>query len=161
MNYNEKEDFSQFGKAFQENMCQLILYDRVFADQIKEVLDINFFELKYLQVFVRCIFDYKEKYQMQPSSSIMTTILRTEILEENQLIQKQVRDFFARSVKTEVQDTEYIKETSIDFCKKQVLKGAILESVSLLKKSSFEDIQKVINNAMKLGNDNKFWISLY
>ena len=62
MNYNEKEDFSQFGKAFQENMCQLILYDREFADQMKEVLNINFLELAYLQVFVKKIFDYKEKY---------------------------------------------------------------------------------------------------
>jgi len=34
LNYNEQEDFSQFGKAFQENMCQLILYDREFADQM-------------------------------------------------------------------------------------------------------------------------------
>jgi len=156
LNYNEQEDFSQFGKSFQENMCQLILYDRAFADQIKEVLNINFLELKYLQVFVRRVFSYKEKYGIQPSNSIMTTILRTEILEENELVQKQVRDFFARLVKTEVQDAEYIKETSIDFCKKQVLKEAILKSVSLLKKSSFEDIQKLINEAMKLGNDSDY-----
>ena len=153
MDYSEKEDFSQFGKAFQENMCQLILYDRSFADQMREVLNINFLELKYLQVFVRRIFDYKEKYGIQPSSSIMTTILRTEILEENELIQKQVRDFFARSIKTEVQDADYIKATSIDFCKKQVLKEAILKSVPLLKKSSFENIQELINEAMKLGNN--------
>ena len=152
MLYDGKEDFSQFGKSFQENMCQLILCDRAFADQIKEVLNINFLEFNYLQVFVKRIFSYKEKYGMHPSDSIMTTILRAEISEENQLVQKQVRDFFARMKKTEVQDKEYIKDTSIDFCKKQVLKGAILKSVPLLKKSSFEDIQKLINEAMKLGN---------
>ena len=50
------------------------------------------------------IFDYKEKYELQPSPSIMTTILRTEVLEENEVVQKQVRDFFARQLKTEVQD---------------------------------------------------------
>ena len=152
MIYNEKEDFSQLGKSFQENMCQLILFDRVFADQIKEVLDVNFLEFKYLQTFVKRIFSYKEKYSVHPSDSIMTTILRADISEENELVQKQVRDFFARMKKTEVQDTEYIKDTAIDFCKKQVLKGAILKSVSLLKKSSFEDIQSLINEAMKLGN---------
>ena len=152
MIYSEKEDFSQFGKAFQENMCQLILFDRSFADQIKEVLDVNFLEFKYLQTFVKRIFNYKDKYGMQPSDCIMTTILRAELSEENELVQKQVRDFFARMKKTDVQDTEYIKETAIDFCKKQVLKGAILKSVPLLKKSSFEDIQKLINEAMKLGN---------
>jgi hypothetical protein len=156
LNYNEKEDFSQFGKSFQENLCQLILLDRVFADQMKEVLDIVFLELKYLQVFVKKIFEYKEKYKIQPSSEILTTILRTELDGENKLIQKQVRDFFARMLKTEVQDAEYIKSTALDFCKKQVLKEAILKSIPLLKKSSFEDIQKLIDGAMRLGADNNY-----
>ena len=120
---DEKVDFSQFGRSFQENMCQLVLYDRMYADQIKEVMDINFLELRYLQVFVKRIFSYKEKYKIHPSIEIMTTILRTELNNENELIQKQVRDFFARMTKTEVQDAKYIKEASIDFCKKQVLKG--------------------------------------
>jgi len=156
LDYNEKEDFSQFGKSFQENMCQLILYDREFADQIKEVLDIDFLEFKYLQTFVKLIFDYKDKYEVHPSNQIMLTILRTEVDEENDLVRKQVRDFFARMSKTEVQDVDYIKATSLDFCKKQVLKTAILKSIPLLKRSSFEDVQKLINEAMKLGIDNDY-----
>ena len=154
MNYTEQEDFSQFGKPFQENLCQLIFSSRTFADQMQEVLDINFLEFKYLQVFVKLVFHYKEKYARQPSESIMGTILRTELANENELIIKQIRDFFARMSRTDVQDEEYIKDVAVDFCKKQVLKEAILKSVPLLKKSSFDDIQKLINNAMKLGNDN-------
>ena len=154
MNYNEKEDFSQFGKSFQENLCQLILLDRAFSDQMKEVLNINFLELNYLQVFVKKIFNYKEEYKVHPSIEIITTILRTDIAQENALVQKQVRDFFARMAKTSVQDTEYIKNAAVDFCKKQVLKEAIIKSIPLLKKSSFEDVQKLINDAMKLGTDN-------
>ena len=118
MNYNEKEDFSQFGKSFQENLCQLVLLDRAFADQMREILNIKFLELNYLQVFIKRIFEYKAKYKMQPSLDIMTTILRTDVSEENPLTQKQVRDFFARMIKTSVQDAEYIKDTAVDFCKK-------------------------------------------
>ena len=55
-------DFSKFGKSFQEGLSQLILQDRPFADQICEVLDISYFELKYLQVFVEKIIAYKDKY---------------------------------------------------------------------------------------------------
>ena len=84
----------------------------------------------------------------------MTTLLRTGLKEENDLVQKQVRDYFSRQSKTTVQDEDYIKATSLDFCKKQVLKEAILKSVPLLQRSSFEDIQKLINEAMKLGIDN-------
>ena len=156
MDFNEKADFSQFGKSFQENLCQLILYDRAYADQMKEILDISFLELTYLQVFVDRVFKYKSKYDIHPSIEIMTTILRTEVTNENEVVQKQIRDFFARMLRTEVQDKEYIKETSIDFCRKQVLKGAILQSVPLLQRSSFEDVQKLINDAMKLGLDNDY-----
>ena len=156
MNIDEKANFSKFGKLFQENLCQLILYDRIFADQIKEVLNINFLELRYLQVFIKKIFNYKEKYETHPSSKIMLTVLRTEIENENELVQKQVRDFFARMMKTDVQDVDYIKDVALDFCKKQVLKEAILKSVPLLERSSFEDIQALIDNAMKLGMDNDY-----
>ena len=44
---NEQETFLRFGKKFQENMCQLMLEDRPFFDQISEVLKVEFFELKY------------------------------------------------------------------------------------------------------------------
>ena len=47
--------FSKYGKQFQESLVQIIMEDRPFADQICEVLDINYFELKYLQVFVEKI----------------------------------------------------------------------------------------------------------
>jgi replicative DNA helicase len=156
LNYDEKEDFSQFGRSFQENLCQLVLLDRAFADQMKEILNINFLELNYLQVFVKRIFDYKTKYKVHPSVDIMTTILRTEVSEENPLTQKQVRDFFARMMKTTVQDTEYIQDTAVDFCKKQILKEAMMKSIPLLKRSSFEDIQTLINDAMKLGTNNDY-----
>ena len=44
-------DFSKFGKLFQESLVQLLLEDRPFCDQMQEVLDVTFFEVKYLRVF--------------------------------------------------------------------------------------------------------------
>ena len=40
----ERVDFSKYGKAFQEKLCQLILKDRMFCDQVEEVMDIQFLE---------------------------------------------------------------------------------------------------------------------
>ena len=37
----EAPSFSKYGKDFQETLCQMILQDRPFADQIMEVLDIR------------------------------------------------------------------------------------------------------------------------
>ena len=151
-----KEDFSQYGKDFQETLCHLILVNRPFADQMFEVLNINFLELKYLQVFVQLVKKYREKYSVHPTEKIMTSILRTELASENDSVQQQIRHFFARISKTKIEDSDYIIETSLDFCRKQKLKEAMLKSVKLLKNSSFDEISQVINEALKLGSDSNF-----
>tara|TARA_Y100000034_G_scaffold136332_1_gene212256 strand:+ start:7887 stop:9263 length:1377 start_codon:yes stop_codon:yes gene_type:complete len=156
VNQMDQPSFSKFGKTFQEDLCHLILADRPFADQISEVLDPTFLELKYLKVFTEKIFGYREKYSVHPTCKILTTIFRSALEDESELIQKQVRDYFVRICGTEVEidGAEYIKETSLEFCKKQKLKEAMLKSVTLLQNSSFDEISELINDALKLGSDN-------
>ena len=59
---DKKSDFSRYGKQFQETLVQVMLEDRPICDQMEEVIDVNFFELRYLRVFVSKIMDYKQKY---------------------------------------------------------------------------------------------------
>jgi len=151
-----KENFSQYGKDFQESLCHLILVDRPFADQMLEVLNINFLELRYLQVFVELVKNYREKFTVHPTEKIMTSILRTELEGYNESVQQQIRNYFARISRAEPQDVEYITHTSLDFCRKQKLKEAMLKSVKLLKDSSFDEISNLINEALKLGADSNF-----
>jgi len=150
----EQIDFSVFGKPFQEKLSFMILEDSAFANQIGEVLDYNFFELKYLRVFVKKIYDFKEKFGKYPSKTTFETLLRTELGEENETVQKQVRSFYAQFIAAgNTIDTDFVKSNAIEFCKKQKLKEAMIKSVELLKKSSFEEIRKVVDNALKLGNN--------
>ena len=58
--HQEKEDFSKFGKSFQEDFCQLILTDRPFADQIFEVLDINFLDVNFFEDLLAIIEEVDE-----------------------------------------------------------------------------------------------------
>ena len=151
----EPVNFSKYGKSFQEKLCMVILDDRPFADQIEEVLDVNFLELNYLKLFLNKIFDYRKKYGVHPSRDIMKTILRSELDNENDLTAKQVREFYVRSQVNALTDVEYIKDTSLDFCKKQNLKSAMVKSIGLLQSSSFDEISQVINDSLKLGMDNE------
>ena len=151
----EPINFSKYGKSFQEKLCMVILDDRPFADQIEEVLDVNFLELNYLKLFLNKIFDYRKKYGVHPSRDIMKTILRSELDSENELTAKQVREFYVRSQVNATADVEYIKDTSLDFCKKQNLKSAMVKSIGLLQTSSFDEISQVINDSLKLGMDNE------
>ena len=144
-----------FGKTFQENMCKLMLYDRSYCDQMQEVLDVKFLELKYLQVFTERLFSYKKDYGIHPTNETLNSVLNTELGEENEIIKKQVMDYFVKvQAFPDIQDREYIVSKSVDFCRKQVLKKAMMKSVPLLNKCSFEEIEKLIADALKLGISN-------
>ena len=158
MSPQEHTNFSKYGKSFQEGLAALILQDRAFSDRIQEVLETQYFELKYLQVFVEKIFRYKKKYKVHPTAKILMTILRTELDNETDAIKKQTRDYFSRIHKTDIKDEEFIKDTSIDFCRKQVLKEALLKCVPLVQQggSRADEVAKVITDAVKLGSDSDF-----
>jgi len=149
------DTFSKFGKSFQEKLVKTILFDRNFANQMEEVLDTNYLELKYLQVFVDLLFQHKQSYP-HPTYEAMVSVVRTQTEDYSDSIIKQVVEFMARIKSNAIgdDDEEYVKEKSLDFCKKQKLKEAILKSVDLLQSQSFDQIQKVINEAMNLGADN-------
>ena len=149
-------NFGRYGKTFQEGLVQLIFEDRPFADQITEVLDVNFLELEYLRVFVQKIVEFRTKYGKHPSVESIIAVVRTELEGEDEVTQKQVREYFARIHTKEITDAEYIKEASLDFCRKQNLKEAMLKSVDLLQSCSFDEISTVINEALKLGSDSNF-----
>lgn len=155
MTGQQHNTFSKFGKSFQEKLVKTILFDRNFANQMEEVLDTNYLELKYLQVFVDLLFQHKQSYP-HPTYEAMVSVVRTQTEDYSGSIIKQVIEFMARIKSNAIadDDEEYVKEKSLDFCKKQKLKEAILKSVDLLQSQSFDQIQKVINEAMNLGADN-------
>lgn len=155
----EKPSFSRHGKDFQEKLAKLMFENRPFCDQIGEVLDVNFFELSYLQLFVKKILEYKEKYNAHPNTSSMTTMLRTDLEGESPLLQKQVRDYYRRvltSSDTTMEDAGFIQDTALDFCRKQKYKEAVMKSLGLLEKSSFDEIQEMITKSLTLGAENNF-----
>tara|TARA_R110001583_G_scaffold191714_2_gene357376 strand:+ start:6348 stop:7706 length:1359 start_codon:yes stop_codon:yes gene_type:complete len=152
-----KETFQRFGKSFQEDLCHLMLQDRPFCDQITEVLSLEFLQYEHLRVFTKTILDYRHNYKMHPSYKIMATHISSGLDEYSDALQKQIRQFYAKVLSdSEIDGAQYIKDNALDFCRKQVLKGAMMKSVKLIKTSSFDEIQKVIQDALKLGTDNNF-----
>ena len=155
---NENASFSKYGKSFQEKLAFLILDDRVFSDRMMEVLDVEFLEFKHLQSFVQKIFNYKSKYGTHPSHETMKTIVRSQLEDENEILQKQIREYFARVLSDIriLESAEFVKDTAIEFCRKQKLREAMIKSTTLLQKCSFDEISVLINNALKAGADTDF-----
>jgi replicative DNA helicase len=158
MSQIDKASFSRYGKTFQEKLSFFILDDRVFSDRMLEVLTVEFLEFKYLQIFVEKIFSHKKKYGTQPSYETMKTILKSGLDGENEALQKQIRDYYARILSNVnvFESAEWVKDTSLDFCRKQKLREAMMKSTTLLQKCSFDEISVLINDALKAGADADF-----
>jgi replicative DNA helicase len=155
---DNKISFSNYGKSFQEKLAFIILDDRSFSDRMIEVLNIEFFEYKYLQLFTRKIFEHKKKYNTHPSYETMKTILKSDLSDENEVLQKQAREYYVKCISSMdiLQDIEYVKDVALDFCRKQKLREAMIKSTSLLQKSSFDEIYQVINDALKAGSSTDY-----
>jgi replicative DNA helicase len=153
----EKQTFSRFGNDFQEKLSLLTINDREFADQFVEVLDYNFFETKYLQICVKAVYDYRDKYKMHPTVDALEIMLG-ELARANDTHKsfEQAVEFIRKSKGEIVKDEKFIKDTAMEFCKKQVLKAALAKSLTLLQTSKFDDIKVIIDEACKLGLSKDF-----
>mgnify|MGYP001578540970 CR=1 FL=1 len=147
------DNLAIYGKSFQDKLSFLILEDRVFADRLMEVLKVEFLEYIYQQWFVNTIFEYKKKYKIHPSRETIESIIKASLTKDNELIHRQVSEFYARMLTNPIDDHQFIKDKALDFARKQKLHEAMLKAVDLLKINSFDEIKTVINNALKAGSE--------
>ena len=152
----EKDNFGFYGKDFQEKVAQLMLEDRPFCDQIEEVLELEFFSSAYIRALVETVLNYREKYGRHPHFATIETEVKIGNKNYDKAAQSKVSQFVGRIKANELNDKEYIKEQAVDFCKKQCLKKAILESADLVKRGNYDSITKIINDALSKGNDQNF-----
>lgn len=94
MIHGDDTTFASMGKLFQEKLAYMIADDPAFANQIGEVLDINFFELKYLRLFVKEVYDFKDKFKTYPNKQTLETLFLAKDGEDASI--KQLKEFVKR-----------------------------------------------------------------
>lgn len=156
------KDFRELGKSFQEKLALIIVRDRAFADQISEVLSFEYFDLKYLRKFVKEVYDYRKQHDFFPTDDVLQIILNTKYSVnsvEPPTVNLEIHKFFSENIKecgVPREEEKFIKDKALDFCRKQNYRNAVFKSDKLLETCSFDDIKKLINEALKLGSDNNF-----
>ena len=155
--HQEYED-KNFDINFQEKLGMVLLDDREFCDQMFEVLDSSFFDQEYLQAFCNMIKDYKDGFKKHPSRDIMPAVIKESKDKFDDVVYMQIVEFYKKLYKGDINydGVEFVKKTSLDFCKKQKLRDAMVKSVDKLRTCSFEEISKLLNDALKLGIDRDF-----
>lgn len=143
------DKLSNYGYGFQTKSIAALLTDRSFLQQVSDILLPEFFESEASQWIVETIVKYFHDYNAAPTLDVFKIkvqdidreIVKTSIIET-------LKDAYRY---LESPDLDFVKEESLNFCKNQCVKSAILESVELLSKGDYESIKKAIDTAMKAG----------
>jgi len=145
--------FGQYGKAFQEKFMQAILVDRQFAEQITEVFQVEYLDLKYLVFLADKYFSYARKYKVFPTLQLLITIIRDELkVGTDVVLRDQIVEYLTRMKSNpDPGDLQYVKDKSLDFCRKQALKSALEDAVDQMQADRYEQIVEGIKKAVCVG----------
>jgi len=145
--------FSQYGKGFQEKIFQAFLTDRAWATQMIEIMTPQYFDLKYLQYLCNSYFNYYKKYKDFPTLSLLITIIRDDLREgKDTILRDQIVDFLQRiRVNPDMGDIGYVKEKSLDFCRKQAMKEALEKAVEMIATDNLDSVVGVMKQALSAG----------
>lgn len=152
-NQSSESHFKQYGKSFQEKIFQGLLHDHTWAAQMVEVMDPTFFEIKYLNYLTEKYFSYHKKYRCFPTMSLLVSIIREDLTQGNDaVLREQIVEYLHR-VKSNPDhgDLSYVKEKSLDFCKRQAFKEALESSVNLIHDGQFENVLTIMKEAVSVG----------
>ena len=154
MSYEESSaSFGSYGKAFQEKIVQGLLTDRLWAEQMSEVIDVDFFDLKYLKFLADRYFKYHGKYKDFPTLQLLVSIIRDDLKAGNDIVLRdQIIDYLQRiRHNPDMGDLEYVKDKALDFCRKQAFKGALEQAVDLIQTDKFDSVMDLMRHALSVG----------
>jgi len=143
------KNLSGFGFKFQAKVMSCIMTDPAFVSQIYDLLKTEYFESDSIKFLIDRSLEYFKKNKKVPTIDVLKVFIDRV---EDELLKQEIINTLKEAVKSATAtDLDFIKETTLDFCKNQELKNAILESVQLLKNGDYDSIKNIIDNALKIG----------
>ena len=143
------ETLTQYGTNFQSKMLTSLITDVKYTKTILDILEISYFDSDSNKFIIKSIKDYFKKYKTTPTMEALKVMV-DEL--DNDVLKTTIVDSLRGAWQhRESPDLEFVKEKSLEFCKNQVVKNAIMESVELLESQRYDEIKTIIDDAMKAG----------
>ncbi len=143
-------NLNSYGTSFQIKVISSLLTHKEFLVNINDMLVEDYFDNQAHKWIIKEILRYYDKYHTTPSMEILAVELQKC---GNEVLQISIKEQLKEAYKSSSDDLNYVQEEFAAFCKNQQLKGALLQSVDLLKGGDYESIRSLINNAIKAGQD--------
>jgi hypothetical protein len=118
-----------------------------------EVMRPEFFDVKYLEFLCNKYFQYYHKYKCFPSMGLLIPIIKEDLASSNDgILLDQIVEYLHRlKTSPNMGDLQYIKDKSLDFCKRQAFKEALEKAVDLISTDKFESVVGLMKDAVAVG----------
>ena len=147
----DKVSLHQYGNSFQAKLIASLLTNRQFLEQIQDILEPKFFESDSNNWLCKEIKKYFNKYKKLPTLDALKVIIDNDT--EDILRVSIVEDLKNAFKHFEATDLDFVQEKALDFCKNQKIKDAIVVSVDLLQSGNYEEIKRLVDEALKAGTE--------
>ena len=148
---SDRSTLSQFGHVFQSKIISSLVSDKKFIQTISDILEPDYFDSDSNKWLCKTIRDYFFEYKTTPTLEVMKVKI-DEV--ENEILQVSVVDNLKESWRNiKSTDLKFVQEQTLEFCRNQVMKHAIMDSVDLIEVGQYDQIKKLVDNAMKAGAD--------
>lgn len=149
----------KFDKYFEEKIIESMMVDPVFAEQMMDVLQLNYLDLSYTTRIAHLLMDYYREYEVLPSVNLIENILNTK--EKDEALRSQCLGFLNQmKKKTDFNDLEYVKDRSLQFFRVRNLFNVLMDEVMpRLERaeqddgSLLEEILPIVQRAVSKGTE--------
>ena len=145
------ENFNQFGATFQSKIISSLLTDNKFIQTISDILEPKYFDSDANKWLTKQISKYFFEFRKSPTLEVLK--IKINQMDDDVLKVSVIENLKEAWRNIEATDLEFVKQETLGFCKNQVLKGAIEESIDLLEQKNYDEIKVIIDNAMKAGSE--------
>lgn len=140
----------EYGPTFQLKVINALLKDKAFLLNVRDIIDEDHFPNPSHKWILKELLKFFDLYH----TTITLDSLKIELKKiDNEILQTAIKEQLKLVYTTQYDDQEYVEEEFSNFCKNQLLKNALLDSVDLLKNGHYDDIRLLIDNALKAGAD--------
>ena len=159
---SNKSNFEFLGVKYQKRLIRQILSDKNFAENIIDMIDVNYFTDQYLKIIVSEIKNAYDKHEVIPDMESLEIRLNDRI--EGELTRLSIKAQIKEIKDASDNDNLYIKDKAMKFCKQQELKKSVKEINEIIEKGTLDDYdrcEEILKQALELGMDKEQGVDVF
>jgi replicative DNA helicase len=148
----DKDSLGYLGHDFQLRLISQLIIDEKFSSSIMDIIDPNYFEDEHLRIISATIKDTYSSYEITPDMGSLEARLldrTSDTIQRKFLISKlqQIKE-------VSLNDSLWVQDTAMKFCKQQELKKSISIISKIIEKgeiSDYDQCEEIIKKALEHG----------